>query len=1407
MKEDTDATSPSTVSSGVSRAGSQAGIAHHNSPANVSLSSSNTTSALISINTSTTTATTTPNATSLQVPLPPTTQAGISVSAASTMAAPSLFFSRNVEPEPFVYVLPGPNEPLQNTRQLAHCLALLQPSTPEDGLPPVMLKWRRDTQANLDEKNRLEALPVQIIETFDTDARKDASAVTEVVQLTPVLSNDHFRFVLKTLTKSVNDSEILPFHLLDGLAKVIQGASPGSIDSDDIVTILRSLHSRLQSIHSASHHHRLHLLLTVSRVLDAMADAHTEDVDRIDLYEPLTDLLRKSGSKVNPYLTFQAAYATQALLNVSDDENFWRTVFRHIWLVLKDGTGIVKISDPTEIKDALESLEKVYKAAKGGALFLMKALEAIKDREPPTFTVREGLKFRRAWYRAIRMAELYIQAGRLVLFKELVTTVSCRDQFLFQWGICQLLGQFAADTRWNLEARREAVAFLEALSKDDSLWKRQKVDQVIFDVLTNLTSKHAQHFEAAKPVLEEMRKQKPSLKHIADLQSPIWSSMRPADPTRPTASNVTLLKAAQDKITRRAKLASLPAPFPKPSLDDIHSALNAYHAPDLVIRRVSGDELDLETCFINLAIVEASAQREKEKENLKEQATAFHRMKSFESVKNTNKESLIPLDRLFDKHKLRNGTESTPRRILVQGRAGIGKTTLCKKLVHAYQSGLWEDKFDSVLWIPLRRLRGFNDSTLERLFRKKVFITQGSEEHQQAMAKALVTCAEKGKVLFILDGMDEIVADTEGDDRSTFRLFLTTLLNQQHVIITSRPSGLDTKLLPQIDLELETVGFSQQNVNDFLVKVLEPDAARTVQDFIRHTPLIQGLVNIPVQLDVICFSWDSLPTDGAAVTMTGLYQLMEYFAATWIVRHFHRQRQPYPSAGMMTMEKMASFLQQHKCNPQFEIVWSMVAGLLEGELLSDFFELLQGSPRDLIGGRHQLILASCLNEARARLNSTVVAALDTELASWMHFEMETCQHSNVSTSILGSQLSFPEAPLVKALNSECSWRSTLANTLRARSVLSDSAIQCLIVLLKDDDERVRLSAATALSEQPTLSESVTHYLISEAANDDKRFPWSSAAMALGRETCSSFIFDQLMDDITIDNAWMFELEVMYVLCEVYSKQTIQYLTAQLTSDDKTERSSAASRLGLHITLPRYSVQSLITALQDDYEEVRGLAALSLGRQSTLSESAVQSLIAELKHGYTEIKPRVALILKSHPSKLGAHIPHLLVALKDDDWELRSSVASALGGLSELSETALESLVAALKDEVARVRKSVASALGQQPRLPVWVIQALIPALKDEDESVRDAVRDALQRHCIPLGNSLPYLTKDEISCFYEHHLFIYSCSHVLTLQEQGDNLCVYTEQGATQLGPITNDQKEIIVSAFRTVQRKAGIKT
>ncbi|KAI8594220.1 hypothetical protein EDD21DRAFT_283322, partial [Dissophora ornata] len=266
----------------------------------------------------------------------------------------------------------------------------------------------------------------------------------------------------------------------------------------------------------------------------------------------------------------------------------------------------------------------------------------------------------------------------------------------------------------------------------------------------------------------------------------------------------------------------------------------------------------------------------------------------------------------------------------------------------------------------------------------------------------------------------------------------------------------------------------------------------------------------------------------------------EYFAATWIAQHL-QVKQPHPSAGMMTVEQTKAFVQEHKYNPQYEIVWWMVAGLLDGEALEAFFDLLQVSPRDLIGGRHQQILASCLNEARDRLNTAVVAILDTELMKWLHFEIQTC-HSEGDGSMLGCQTSFSEALLVEKLGSVCSWKTILVKTLGARSTLSESTIQSLIGTLNDNDADVGQSVLSALCKQSTLPESAIQYFIGTLKHGNKYVRRQASLILSNKSTLP--------------------------------ESAILYLIGALKDEDLSVRRSAELALGKQSTLPESAIQSL-----------------------------------------------------------------------------------------------------------------------------------------------------------------------------------------------------------------------------------------
>ncbi|KAF9909307.1 hypothetical protein EC991_008818 [Linnemannia zychae] len=812
-----------------------------------------------------------------------TPQATPSFSAPISPAISPLLFSQKANRVPFVHHLPAPGEQLENTRQLTYCLALSQKSWDETSLDLDTLNWRINTLKNSKETTRMEEVAHQVVREFTEGGVKNAAQVDEVVQLAQVLHKEPSRSLLMSLVNTVRDSTLLHLHAMEGLAIVIQGAAPGSIDSNDLVTILGILHERLQTIHIPSTSHLYSLLFSVSRVLDAMETSQVGKIDRVTLHGPLTALLHDLESHQNPCVAFQAEYATQALLNITDNDTIWQAGFRRGWLVLKGAAGFAKMPDPREIKDALEGLERLYDTGNGAARLLNNTWVAVKAGEMPTFNTVEGLKFKRVWYHTLRTAEDYLQIGDLKGFKELWIDTRCRHELMFQLGICQLLGRFMVDAQWDLESRRSTLAFLGDLCISDDIWKRQeRVTQVISNMIFILAINHKTDFEAAEALQKMLQRQNLVLTPLDDLQSHPWYSFLSTNPISHTTSPSTLLMAVQNQRRNEENMSAThstvehikdrlcPSQY---SLKDIQSALKIRYKPDLVIRRISGKELDLATCYVNLAIVDSPEQREKEKQNLKEQAAVFCRIPSSETVRGSNIQSSIRLEQLFDKRMLRDGKEGIPQRVLVQGRAGIGKTTLCKKLVHEHQNGLWNDRFDAVLWLRLRQLRGSMCRTLESLLRQKFIGTQQTDREQEGLASTLAIRAKEGKVLFILDGLDEIATDAQGECNSLMSL-LQTLLGQQHVIITSRPSGLNRVILPQIDLELETIGFSQENVKTFVTNVLDPEPAKTVHDFIQRTPLMQGLVNIPVQLDVICFCWNSLPMDGSQVTMTKLYQLM-----------------------------------------------------------------------------------------------------------------------------------------------------------------------------------------------------------------------------------------------------------------------------------------------------------------------------------------------------------------------------------------------------------------------------------------------------------------------------------------------------------------------------------------------------
>ncbi|KAK1634576.1 hypothetical protein BDP81DRAFT_462415 [Colletotrichum phormii] len=253
-----------------------------------------------------------------------------------------------------------------------------------------------------------------------------------------------------------------------------------------------------------------------------------------------------------------------------------------------------------------------------------------------------------------------------------------------------------------------------------------------------------------------------------------------------------------------------------------------YNSEKLMIQRLSGKELSIDQCYINLSIVE-QIQRDKpfrnelEAKNSEPKSSPFSLLARLK-VETSAEQSQVQLKDLFSRRRRSDGTEISPRRVLIRGRAGVGKTTLCKKIVHGFvRSGIWRDLFDRVLWVPLRTLKerpatGYN---LESLFFDEFFRPRGNRTGE-------LFAEETRKAL----------KDNRTLAGSDISRFLRKLLHQPNIIITSRPSA-----------KLETIGFNPAQVDEYIeVTHVKTDTRKVdeIKTFLQSHELIRSLVRIPM---------------------------------------------------------------------------------------------------------------------------------------------------------------------------------------------------------------------------------------------------------------------------------------------------------------------------------------------------------------------------------------------------------------------------------------------------------------------------------------------------------------------------------------------------------------------------------
>ena len=214
-------------------------------------------------------------------------------------------------------------------------------------------------------------------------------------------------------------------------------------------------------------------------------------------------------------------------------------------------------------------------------------------------------------------------------------------------------------------------------------------------------------------------------------------------------------------------------------------------------------------------------------------------------------------------------------RVVVDGPPGIGKTTLCRKLLNLWAKGELKQQYELVLYCQLRNIKIAQAVDLNDLL---IYQYYGVSEVIQ-----WIISTDGDKLLIIFDGWDELSIELRQTSLAA-QIIRKERLQKCSVIVTSRSYASSSLLkLNTISKHIEVKGFSKKEVNKVIQCTL-PQLKKKIE--IRND--VQSLCYIPLVCSIVVYvcksSEGQLPK-----TLTKLYKK---FIVETINRHLEIKQIP-----------------------------------------------------------------------------------------------------------------------------------------------------------------------------------------------------------------------------------------------------------------------------------------------------------------------------------------------------------------------------------------------------------------------------------------------------------------------------------------------------------------------------------